>query len=411
MELTHQPAGEWLEVQVRGRLDGYWSEHFSTALETFVRQGSHRIRLQLAEVTFLSSAGIRVLMRFYKQLKGIQGTLGVVNPSEPVKKVLELSGLTAFLIVSEIETAPAVKPSTTPLRVEKPGVTFDVFEIDAPARMTCRLVGDPELLRGGRFRAGDVSRMQFPETSVAVGLGALGSHFDECQARFGEFLAAAGSAAYLPTDGTNVPDYLVATGASVPDLEVCYALVCEGTFGRLARFEAVNDVGSIGLSELVAHGLELAGHDRAAFVLVAETTGLIGAALRRSPARGERQDEPFAYPGVRNWLSFTAERAYPRTLALVVGVAERSTTPGPTLRPLGRDAALAGHFHAAAFSYHPLPKGAIDLRSTVASLFEQQTLQGLLHLLPDHRAIVGGGESAFVRGACWIGPLERGDSF
>ena len=46
------------------------------------------------------------------------------------------------------------------------------------------------------------------------------------------------------------------------------------------------------------------------------------------------------------------------------------------------------------------------MRRSVASLFETDTLQGVLHLLHDDREISGGGESEFVAGACWLGPLE-----
>ena len=75
------------------------------------------------------------------------------------------------------------------------------------------------------------------------------------------------------------------------------------------------------------------------------------------------------------------------------------------LRPLATGAPAAGHFHAAAFSYRPLQKGDIDLAATVATLFEAETLQGVLHLLTDDREISGAGQSDFVRGACWIGPI------
>jgi len=34
--------------------------------------------------------------------------------------------------------------------------------------------------------------------------GRSGEHFEDCQGRFGEFIAAGGAVAYLPTDGTNV---------------------------------------------------------------------------------------------------------------------------------------------------------------------------------------------------------------
>jgi len=128
--------------------------------------------------------------------------------------------------------------------------------------------------------------------------------------------------------------------------------------------------------------------------------------LRRSPALGAKQPL-FTHPHVREWVSFTPERAYPRGLALVVGVAARGAQPAlsPLLRPLRGSAGAAGHFHAAAFSYRPLQKGAVELAPTVATLFEAETLQGVLHLLTDDRDRAGAGQSEFVRGACWIGPI------
>jgi hypothetical protein len=50
-------------------------------------------------------------------------------------------------------------------------------------------------------------------------------------------------------------------------------------------------------------------------------------------------------------------------------------------------------------------RGQIDLKSSVKALFDAQTLEGVLHLLADDRAISGVGESEFVRGACWVAPL------
>ena len=73
-------------------------------------------------------------------------------------------------------------------------------------------------------------------------------------------------------------------------------------------------------------------------------------------------------------------------------------------RPTTRD--LFGHFHAATFSYGPLKRGRIDLNETVATLFETESLVGVLHLLHDTREVVGIGQSEFTRGACWAGPAS-----
>jgi hypothetical protein len=93
-------------------------------------------------------------------------------------------------------------------------------------------------------------------------------------------------------------------------------------------------------------------------------------------------------------------------VALAVGVAARAPSAlDPFLRPLALGSPLSAHLHAATFPYRPLRKGRIDLRESVQMLFESESVQSLLHLLNDDREIVGGGESAFVRGACWVGPL------
>ena len=59
----------------------------------------------------------------------------------------------------------------------------------------------------------------------------------------------------------------------------------------------------------------------------------------------------FAFPQVRDWLSFAAEPVYTRALTLVVGIAARKTPAllVSLLRPLGQSA-LAGRFVLRAFS-------------------------------------------------------------
>ena len=166
----------------------------------------------------------------------------------------------------------------------------------------------------------------------------------------------------------------------------------------------------ISLAELVRTALEVAGAPVVGMVMVVESAGLVGAALRRSPAAAAGvNDAPFKYPEVRSWLSFSTERLYSRSLALVSGMDAGSECQSlaSMLRPLGPAALPMGHFHAAAFSYRPLKKGSIDLKATVTTLFETETLQGVLHLLSDHREAAGPQQSEFVRGARWIGAASE----
>jgi len=406
VEITTERGGDAVELKVKGRLDAYWADHLSNALEEAIRGGADRIRLNLAEVSYMSSVGIRVLLKFFKQLQRIKGSFVVCNPSAAVESVLQLAGLEALLSGEPSLSGAAAGRGGTGRRIEHTTAALDVFDLAPAATLRCRLVGEPEHLLGCRFTAPQCRTVSFPATAFGVGLGAFGSAFADCRGRFGEFLAAGGAAAYLPTDGSNVPDYLAATGAFVPAVQVLYALVCEGAFAQLARFEA-REHGVVSLADLAELGLGIAGADAAGLVMVAESAGLVGAALRRSPATAAEGTAPFDHPQIREWLSFTPERAFPRSVALVVGVAARGEHVGLSalLRPLRAGGALAGHFHAAAFSYRPLQKGEIELVPTVSTLFEAETLEGVLHLLSDDRAISGAGQSEFVRGACWMAPI------
>lgn len=396
-------------LKAAGRLDAYWSAHVGNEISDVLRQGARHIELDLKEVPYISSAGIRVLLQFRKQLKAIEGSFAVVEASDAVKAVLDLAGVAELLSrrVAAVESRSFVDEDDRAL--ERENATYRILETAPDGAFKARLIGSPDLLNGCRFAREHCREVVFGESTLGVGLGAFGNGFEDSQGRFGEFLAVAGAAAYLPTDGTNIPDYSVAKGQFVPRLQVLYGLACEGRFSRIVDFERKDDSRRVAFHEIVRTCQEIAGAQTIALAMLMESAGLMGASLLRSPALPAPPNAPFEHPGIREWLSFTAERAYSRSLTLVVGVAAPAEDPdlGPMLRPLAENSAVDGHFHAAAFSYRPLRRGETDLGNAAAALFEVETLQGVLHLLNDQREITGAGESEFLRGTCWIGPIAE----
>src|SRR5260221_9690885 len=105
MEIIRQPRDGRLELQLKGRLDANWADHVGSAIEAAIRAGQHQIDLDLAQVDYLSSAGIRVLVKYFKQLKTARGALRVVRTTQAVLSVLQLSGIAAMLVTAA-ETAP-----------------------------------------------------------------------------------------------------------------------------------------------------------------------------------------------------------------------------------------------------------------------------------------------------------------
>jgi len=406
MEIARTQRENYLELSVEGRLDGYWAQHVAASVGEVLREGTHAVRLNLSKLSYISSAGIGVLVDLYKQFQAVNGSFAVIEPSRAVQKVLQMVGLAAILMGGE--TPPAAPPAKEAVRREAGGAVFEIHELAPGAQLTCRVVGHPERLAGAGFSAEDCHALAVTQNRLALGLGAFGEGFDGCRDRCGEFLFVAGCAACQPTDGTNFPDYMLGSGTFVPHLTALYGLCCEGEFATLVRFESVTANDPLPLSLILETCLEISGAQTAGIVMLAESAGLMGATLKRPPVQPGRL---FAYPEIRQWLSFSPERSFPHSLALIAGVA--SNAPGVELqrfvRPLAKRATAVGHFHAAAFGYRPLQKGKVEIKSAVTSLFEAGGLQGVLHLLADDREIAreiaGGGESEVLRGACWVSPV------
>ena len=408
MEIKKNQSGEALELRLHGRLDAYWADHLGKAIEDAIRAGSHHIQLNFAQVDYLSSAGLRVILKYYKELKAVQGTLAITQPSGGALAIFKMAGFAGMLITAPLPSAPA-PAKAEPIRVERNGATFQIFEQATGAQLQCSLIGQPEKFFAGGFQAADCVSVALPPGTFGLGLGAFGGGFEDCRDRFGEFLAVAGTAATLPTDGSSVPDFVVTEEALVPEVKVLYALVAKGQFAQMMRFDAKPEPpGVIGLSDLVEAALDISGANAAGIVILTEAAGLVGAALRRSPGRADAAP-PLAFPGVRDWLTFTTERTNERNLALIVGIAVREPLAqvAPFVRLLAPGAHLHGHFHAALFPYRPVQRGELNLDKVIGGLLATDSAQTLLHLLADDREFEGVGQSEFMRGACWTGPIAE----
>jgi anti-anti-sigma factor len=413
MEITRQARAEQFEIKLKGRMDATWSDHVARALAECVQSGQHVIAVDMAEVDYLSSAGIRILVLYARQLSKIQGRFGVVNASSSVRKVLESSGLAVLLMA---QAGPATSPTSpteaSPVRVvlSEAGATAEVFELDPKAALCALWPGDSATWIEGCAQPEACASVEFAADVIGLGLGALGSGDASSTPPFGEFLAAAGATVCQPADGSNKPDYLLQQAALTPSVKIAYGMIGRGGFRQLLRFDKGLQQPSLPLSTLARACLDTLGSEAAGMVVVAETASLIGASLQKTPccqpAASQAQDI-FAFPGIRDWLSFTAEAAFVNTTCLIVGFAATKGI-GASLRllkPMVRSGELHGHFHAAAFPYRPLRKGKVDLTHTIQPLFESEQVLGLLHLLNDWRELSGAGESRFQRGACWCAPL------
>ena len=56
----------YILLKIEGRIDGYWSKHLEEYLDDTLRSGNYSIALDLRGVNYMSSLGIRVLVKYKK---------------------------------------------------------------------------------------------------------------------------------------------------------------------------------------------------------------------------------------------------------------------------------------------------------------------------------------------------------
>lgn len=94
--LLNKQAGV-LVVMPEGRLDTQTAPEADTRIGQEIDQGETRILIDFARTDYLSSAGLRVLLKATKRLKQAGGAFGLCNASEQLREVLEISGFATIM--------------------------------------------------------------------------------------------------------------------------------------------------------------------------------------------------------------------------------------------------------------------------------------------------------------------------
>jgi anti-sigma B factor antagonist len=94
--------------EIVGRIDGDHALAMAEAIEHAVFSGRDQVFLDMSGVEYMNSAGLRELVKTFKLVQRAGGRLILINPSEYVRKLIELVGLESIF---EIYVDPLWDPT------------------------------------------------------------------------------------------------------------------------------------------------------------------------------------------------------------------------------------------------------------------------------------------------------------
>ena len=98
MEIRKTITGETHEILVSGRVDGPGANQLEEEILGAMRSGAQTIYVNLSMATFLCSAGLRVLLQYWRQMKSNKRTLLATRPSPEIDAVLTTSGFRDMVV-------------------------------------------------------------------------------------------------------------------------------------------------------------------------------------------------------------------------------------------------------------------------------------------------------------------------
>ena len=96
MQIENKLEGEKLTLKVVGRLDTNTTPDLDAALKL---DGVKEVAFDFAELQYISSAGLRVLMAAHKAMMAAGGAMKVLHPNAMVRGVFEITGLNSVFVI------------------------------------------------------------------------------------------------------------------------------------------------------------------------------------------------------------------------------------------------------------------------------------------------------------------------
>ncbi|MEJ2148605.1 MAG: STAS domain-containing protein [Chloroflexota bacterium] len=91
-------------LEIEGRVDSNTASALHEVLNERIDQGTSNILVDLSNVSYMSSAGLRELVTALKRVRKNGGDLRLCAPSERVTDVIELAGLNSLFEIFDDRT-------------------------------------------------------------------------------------------------------------------------------------------------------------------------------------------------------------------------------------------------------------------------------------------------------------------
>ncbi|ABI69094.1 STAS domain-containing protein [Syntrophomonas wolfei] len=200
-------------ISLQGRFDGLGSQLFEQEIGLHLKEEKYWL-IDFSNVNYLSSAGIRSLLKYGKMLAKVKGKLILMGLNREVKSVMEMTGVLQLFGQAE-GMADALALIAREQTAQGGGQIFSAGGREYSWQLLSRQESYLDIwkaVHGSSLQglsSSDLMAAGLDELELAFGIGGLGFDCSNAFEGLGSFLALDKMAGVLPADNYNHPDFMV----------------------------------------------------------------------------------------------------------------------------------------------------------------------------------------------------------
>ncbi|HKX50630.1 MAG TPA: STAS domain-containing protein [Candidatus Binatia bacterium] len=99
MEITERKTADVVTLGLSGKLDATTAKTFEEKLLSQIESGERRFVINLAQIDYISSAGLRVFLLAAKRLNSANGKILLSSLQDPVREVFDIAGFSSVFSI------------------------------------------------------------------------------------------------------------------------------------------------------------------------------------------------------------------------------------------------------------------------------------------------------------------------
>ena len=101
MQIKYNFSSGNLTISLKGELDEYTATKSREIIDNLIYsvKGLNAVIFKMSDLTFMDSTGIGMLIGRYKKINNLGAKVYIENPSNQIRKILEISGLLQIMKV------------------------------------------------------------------------------------------------------------------------------------------------------------------------------------------------------------------------------------------------------------------------------------------------------------------------